>query len=181
MEGDKINFYGNQYFLFFKVTQREQEWQRQQEANGRQLMELQAIANSRGEEVRQLKDQIKTLNSSHNVIFVWFTANFPQWHVIKKGFTVLSAVNGKEGIDKSITEKPDLILMDLSLPIINGWDATKEIKANEETSSIPIIALTAHAMAEDRKKALDAGCDEYDTKPIEFEGLLKKINKLIGE
>jgi len=101
--------------------------------------------------------------------------------LIKKGFTVLSAVNGKEGIDKSITEKPDLILMDLSLPIINGWDATKEIKANEETSSIPIIALTAHAMAEDRKKALDAGCDEYDTKPIEFEGLLKKINKLIGE
>jgi len=101
--------------------------------------------------------------------------------LIKKGFTVLSAVNGKEGIDKSITEKPDIILMDLSLPIINGWDATKQIKANEETSNIPIIALTAHAMAEDRKKALDAGCDEYDTKPIEFEGLLEKINKLIGE
>jgi len=100
--------------------------------------------------------------------------------LIKKGFTVLSAVNGKEGIDKSITEKPDIILMDLSLPIINGWDATKQIKANEATSSIPIIALTAHAMAEDRKKALDAGCDEYDTKPIEFEGLLEKINKLIG-
>ena len=101
--------------------------------------------------------------------------------LIKRGFTVLSAVNGKEGIDKSITEKPDLILMDLSLPIINGWDATREIKSNQETSDIPIIALTAHAMAEDRKKALDAGCDEYDTKPIEFEGLLKKINKLIGD
>ena len=71
--------------------------------------------------------------------------------------------------------------MDLSLPIINGWDATREIKSNQETSDIPIIALTAHAMAEDRKKALDAGCDEYDTKPIEFEGLLKKINKLIGD
>ena len=100
--------------------------------------------------------------------------------LIKRGFTVLSAVNGKEGIDKAANEKPDLILMDLSLPIINGWDATREIKANKETSSIPIIALTAHAMAEDRKKALDAGCDEYDTKPIEFDGLLDKINKLLG-
>ena len=100
--------------------------------------------------------------------------------LIKRGFTVLSAVNGKEGIDKAINQKPDLILMDLSLPIINGWDATREIKANQKTTHIPIIALTAHAMAEDRKKALDAGCDEYDTKPIEFDGLLDKINKLIG-
>ena len=100
--------------------------------------------------------------------------------LIKRGFTVLSAVNGKEGIDKASNQKPDLILMDLSLPIINGWDATREIKANKDTSDIPIIALTAHAMAEDRKKALDAGCDEYDTKPIEFDGLLDKINKLLG-
>ena len=100
--------------------------------------------------------------------------------LIKRGFTVLSAVNGKEGIDKATNDKPDLILMDLSLPIINGWDATREIKANKDTSDIPIIALTAHAMAEDRKKALDAGCDEYDTKPIEFDGLLDKINKLLG-
>ena len=99
--------------------------------------------------------------------------------LIKRGFTVLSAVNGKEGIDKASGMMPDLILMDLSLPIINGWDATREIKANKDTSHIPIIALTAHAMAEDRKKALDAGCDEYDTKPIEFDGLLEKINKLI--
>ena len=99
--------------------------------------------------------------------------------LIKRGFTVLSAVNGKEGIDKASSIMPDLILMDLSLPIINGWDATREIKANKDTSHIPIIALTAHAMAEDRKKALDAGCDEYDTKPIEFDGLLEKINKLI--
>ena len=99
--------------------------------------------------------------------------------LIKRGFTVLSAVNGKEGIDKASSLKPDLILMDLSLPIINGWDATREIKANKKTSHIPIIALTAHAMAEDRKKALDAGCDEYDTKPIEFDGLLDKINKLL--
>ena len=100
--------------------------------------------------------------------------------LIKKGFTVLSAVNGKEGINKANDEKPDLILMDLSLPIINGWDATREIKANVKTSNIPIIALTAHAMAEDRKKALDAGCDEYDTKPIEFNRLLDKINTLLG-
>ena len=100
--------------------------------------------------------------------------------LIKRGFTVILALNGKEGIDIAANEKPDLILMDLSLPIINGWDATREIKANKETSNIPIIALTAHAMAEDRKKALDAGCDEYDTKPIEFDGLLDKINKLLG-
>ena len=99
--------------------------------------------------------------------------------LIKRGFTVLSAVNGKEGIDKASGMMPDLILMDLSLPIINGWDATREKKANKDTSHIPIIALTAHAMAEARKKALDAGCDEYDTKPIEFDGLLEKINKLI--
>ena len=100
--------------------------------------------------------------------------------LIKRGFTVILALNGKEGIDKAANENPDLILMDLSLPIINGWDATREIKANKETSNIPIIALTAHAMAEDRKKALDAGCDEYDTKPIEFDGLLDKINRLLG-
>ena len=101
--------------------------------------------------------------------------------LIKKGYIVINAVNGREGIDMSISEGPDIILMDLSLPIINGWDATREIKSNEKTSNIPIIALTAHAMAEDRKKALDAGCDEYDTKPIEFDGLLKKINKLVGD
>ena len=101
--------------------------------------------------------------------------------LIKKGYAVIIAVNGKEAIDKSIEEKPDIILMDLSLPIINGWDATREIKSNQETSNIPIIALTAHAMAEDRKKALDAGCDEYDTKPIEFDGLLNKINSLVGD
>ncbi len=101
--------------------------------------------------------------------------------LIKKGYAVIIAVNGKEAIDKSIEEKPDIILMDLSLPIINGWDATREIKSNQETSNVPIIALTAHAMAEDRKKALDAGCDEYDTKPIEFDGLLGKINRLVGD
>ena len=99
--------------------------------------------------------------------------------LIKRGFSVVTAINGQEGIDKAIDEKPNLILMDLSLPIINGWDATRKLKSNVKTSKIPIIALTAHAMAEDRKKALEAGCDEYDTKPIEFAGLLKKIDRLI--
>ena len=99
--------------------------------------------------------------------------------LIKRGFSVVTAVNGKEGIDMAINEKPNLILMDLSLPIINGWDATRTLKSNVETSNIPIIALTAHAMPDDRKKALEAGCDEYDTKPIEFTGLLKKIDRLI--
>ena len=99
--------------------------------------------------------------------------------LIKRGFTVITAVNGREGINKAINDKPNLILMDLSLPIINGWDATKKIKENSLTANIPIIALTAHAMSEDRKKAMDAGCDEYDTKPINFDDLLKKINRLI--
>ena len=99
--------------------------------------------------------------------------------LMKRGFSVITAINGQEGIDKAIDEKPNLILMDLSLPIVNGWDATRTLKSNVETSKIPIIALTAHAMPEDRTKALDAGCDEYDTKPIEFSRLLKKIDRLI--
>ena len=99
--------------------------------------------------------------------------------LIKRGFTEITAVNGREGINKAINDKPNLILMDLSLPIINGWDATKKIKENSLTANIPIIALTAHAMSEDRKKAMEAGCDEYDTKPINFDDLLKKINRLI--
>ena len=100
--------------------------------------------------------------------------------LIKKGFEVEIAENGQEGVDKAISESPDLILMDLSLPVLDVWGATTKIKEHPTTANIPIIALTAHAMAEDRKKALDAGCDEYDTKPIEFDGLLDKINKLIG-
>ena len=99
--------------------------------------------------------------------------------LIKRGFSVVTAVNGKEGIDMAINEKPNLILMDLSLPIVNGWDATRTLKSNVKTSNIPIIALTAHAMPDDRKKALEAGCDEYETKPIEITGLLKKIDRLI--
>ena len=97
----------------------------------------------------------------------------------RKGFTVLSAKNGQEGIDVAISENPDIILMDLSLPVVDGWTAAGKLKADAVTKSIPIIALTAHAMKGDREKALDAGCDEYDTKPIDFERLLNKINSLI--
>ena len=95
----------------------------------------------------------------------------------RRKFEVLTAVDGMEGIKQAKTEKPDLILMDMSLPVLDGWEATRRLKANPETRHIPIIALTAHAMAEDRQKALAAGCDEYDTKPVELKRLLRKINE----
>jgi CheY-like chemotaxis protein len=98
----------------------------------------------------------------------------------RKGFTIISARDGVAGIDKANKEKPELIIMDLSLPILNGWDAAKKLKENNETMSIPIIALTAHAMKGDKEKAIDAGCDEYDTKPVDFERLLEKIRKVTG-
>lgn len=97
----------------------------------------------------------------------------------KKGFEVEIAVDGQEGVDKAKSISPDLILMDLSLPVLDGWGATKAIKANPDTSSIPIIALTAHAMAGDREKAMEAGADEYDTKPIDLKRLIAKINSFI--
>lgn len=97
----------------------------------------------------------------------------------KKGFEVEIAVDGQEGVDKAKSISPDLILMDLSLPVLDGWGATKAIKANPDTSSIPIIALTAHAMAGDREKAMEAGADEYDTKPIDLKRLISKINSFI--
>ena len=96
----------------------------------------------------------------------------------RKGFTVVCAVNGQEGNDVAKTENPDIILMDLSLPVLDGWTAAKMLKSNTITQSIPIIALTAHAMKGDREKALEAGCNDYDTKPIDFQRLLDKINKL---
>ena len=96
----------------------------------------------------------------------------------RKGFTTISATDGVAGIEKAKKENPELIIMDLSLPILNGWDAAKKLKANNETMSIPIIALTAHAMKGDKEKALEAGCDDYDTKPVDFERLLNKIKKL---
>ena len=96
----------------------------------------------------------------------------------RKGFSVISAVDGLSGIEKANKEKPELIIMDLSLPILDGWDAAKKLKADHATKSIPIIALTAHAMKGDRQKALNAGCDEYDTKPVVFDRLLEKIGKV---
>jgi len=98
----------------------------------------------------------------------------------KRGFTLVMAVDGAEGVRKAREDSPDLILMDMSLPVINGWDATRELKADAATQAIPIIALTAHAMAGDREKAMDAGCDEYETKPVELPKLLEKIEKLLG-
>jgi two-component system cell cycle response regulator DivK len=100
--------------------------------------------------------------------------------LLRRGYEVLIAVDGKEGIDMAATEHPDLILMDLSMPVIDGWEATRILKDSEETSSIPIIALSAHAMAGDRDKALAAGCDEFDTKPIDFPHLLEKMEVLLG-
>ena len=97
----------------------------------------------------------------------------------RKGYDVVMAEDGKKGVNMSKSENPDLILMDLSLPVMDGWEATSTIKADEETKSIPIIVLTAHAMAGDREKALDAGADEYDTKPIDFKRLLGKIKEFI--
>ncbi|MFN7628711.1 MAG: response regulator [Pirellula sp.] len=98
----------------------------------------------------------------------------------RKGFQVLIAVDGQEGIDKAKGECPNLILMDMNLPIIDGWEATRQLKADAATASIPIIGLTAHAMSGDREKCLEAGCDQYDTKPVDFAGLLVKIQALLG-
>ena len=97
----------------------------------------------------------------------------------RKGFEVILAEDGEQGIAMTIAENPELVLMDMSLPVIDGWDATKQIKANPQTKNIPIIALTAHAMSGDREKAIAAGCDDYDTKPIELERLLAKIETLL--
>ena len=96
----------------------------------------------------------------------------------RKGFSVISAGDGLSGFKKANQEVPELIIMDLSLPILDGWEAAKKLKENTVTKSIPIIALTAHAMKGDRQKALNAGCDDYDTKPVNFDRLLVKINKV---
>jgi len=98
----------------------------------------------------------------------------------RKGYQVVTAVDGEEGIAMARSETPDLILMDMSLPVLDGWEATRRLKSAPETRSIPIIALTAHAMAGDREKALEAGCDDYDTKPIELPRLLAKIEMLLS-
>ena len=98
----------------------------------------------------------------------------------RKGYEVVIAVDGKAGIDMASSATPDIILMDLSLPVIDGWEATRKIKADPATQPIPVIALTAHAMAGDEQKALEAGCDDYDTKPIELPRLLGKIENLLA-
>ena len=98
----------------------------------------------------------------------------------RKGYEVVIAVDGQAGIDMASSTNPDIILMDLSLPVIDGWEATRKIKADPATQSIPVIALTAHAMAGDEQKALAAGCNDYDTKPIDLKRLLGKIGKLLG-
>ena len=97
----------------------------------------------------------------------------------KRGFEVSIAVDGAEGVDKARSEGPDLILMDMSLPVMDGWEATRTLKSDEATRKIPVVALTAHAMSTDREKALEAGCDAYETKPVELPRLLETMQKLL--
>ena len=98
----------------------------------------------------------------------------------KRGYDIDIAVDGAEGIEKARSGNPDLILMDMSLPVIDGWEATRTLKADAATSSIPVIALTAHAMSTDREKALAAGCDGYETKPVELPRLIEAIEKVLA-
>jgi len=99
----------------------------------------------------------------------------------RKGFDILIAVDGKEGVEMAQGQSPDLVLLDMSLPVMDGWEAARVMKADETTRGIPIIALTAHAMSGDREKAIEAGCDEYDTKPVELPRLLEKIQTLLAK
>ena len=98
----------------------------------------------------------------------------------RKGFEVMIAVDGQAGVEMATSSNPDLILMDLSLPVIDGWEATRRLKADPATHGIPVIALTAHAMADDEQKAREAGCDDYDTKPVNLNRLLGKIGNFLG-
>jgi CheY-like chemotaxis protein len=98
----------------------------------------------------------------------------------KRGYEVSIAVDGAEGVEKARAESPDLILMDMSLPVMDGWEATRALKADKATQAIPVIALTAHAMSTDREKALEAGCDAYETKPVELPRLLEAMEKLLA-
>mgnify|MGYP000085457630 FL=1 len=101
--------------------------------------------------------------------------------LVKRGYEVEVAVDGPSGLAAAQTGRFDLVLMDMSLPGLNGWEATTELKANPDHAKIPVIALTAHAMESDRQQALDAGCDEYETKPVELKRLLEKMNRLLGD
>jgi two-component system cell cycle response regulator DivK len=98
----------------------------------------------------------------------------------RRGYEVIVAVDGEEGVARAKADAPDLVLMDLSLPGIDGWEATRQLKAADETRSIPVLALTAHAMAGDREKALEVGCDDFDTKPVDLPRLVGKIDALLG-
>ncbi len=98
----------------------------------------------------------------------------------RKGFEVVLAVDGQSGVEMARSQSPDLVLMDMSLPVLDGWEATRRLKADAATQGIPVIALTAHAMSSDRQKALEAGCDDYDTKPVELPRLLDKIAALLN-
>jgi len=99
--------------------------------------------------------------------------------LVRNGYEVVIAIDGQQGAEMALSEKPDLILMDMSLPVIDGWEATRRVKANHATREIPVIALTAHAMAGDREKAMEVGCEDYDTKPVEITRLLGKIAALL--
>jgi two-component system, cell cycle response regulator DivK len=98
----------------------------------------------------------------------------------RRGYTIVTAVDGQQGIDMTQSETPDIVLMDMSLPIVDGWEATRQIKSNPSVRHIPVVGLTAHAMVGDRDKAINAGCDDYATKPVEFEKLVELINRLIA-
>lgn len=98
----------------------------------------------------------------------------------RNGYDIVIAVDGQEGIAKAASETPNLILMDMSLPVIDGWEATRRLKADPATQKIPVIALTAHAMTQDKERAMSAGCDDFDTKPVDIQRLMAKIQALIG-
>jgi len=100
--------------------------------------------------------------------------------LMRRGFEVIFAVDGQQGVDLARSERPDIILMDMSLPILDGWEATRRVKADNATRSVPVIGLTAHAMSGDREKAIEAGCDDYDTKPVELERLIGKMERLLA-
>jgi two-component system, cell cycle response regulator DivK len=100
--------------------------------------------------------------------------------LIRRGYEVVFALDGQQGVDLAKSERPDIILMDMSLPVIDGWEATRRVKADEATRAIPVIGLTAHAMGGDREKAIEAGCDDYDTKPVELDRLIGKMERLLG-
>jgi CheY-like chemotaxis protein len=100
--------------------------------------------------------------------------------LIRRGFEVIFAVDGQQGVDLARSQRPDIILMDMSLPVIDGWEATRRVKSEDATRGVPVIGLTAHAMSGDRERAIEAGCDDYDTKPVELDRLIGKIERLLG-